>query len=244
MSHTSGTSQLFYRAEGKGPLVIMLHGLLMDGQSWVDNGFVSTFSPFFKVVCPDLPGHGASDKSDIQELYTRESQALSIVNLMDELGYEKAHVIGYSAGAWLAMELLKCYPERLNSVVLGGWDFINGLPETPFGKLTFAMFMDYARTTAPELTTSLTPAGERSAECFFNELSKQFNDDGNVLNRSTPALLWAGICDPYYTSMAELAERHAVPLISGRGDHLGEVNAPDKATVARILKFSQDQTSS
>jgi len=97
----------------------MLHALLMDGQCWVDNGVVSALSPFFKVVYPDLSGHGASDKSNEQPLYTRENQALSVVKLMDELGYEKAHLIGYSAGAWLALGLLDAYPERLHSVVLG-----------------------------------------------------------------------------------------------------------------------------
>ncbi len=57
MPTLSGNIQLFYREEGNGPLVIMLHGLLMDGQCWIDNGFVSAFSSSFKVVAPDLPGH-------------------------------------------------------------------------------------------------------------------------------------------------------------------------------------------
>lgn len=241
MFQISGNSPLFYRTEGKGPLVIMLHGLLMNGQCWVDNGFLSAFSPFFKVACPDLIGHGASDKPDIQEIYTRENQELAIVKLMDELGYEKAHVIGYSAGAWLAMGLLKAYPERLTSVVLGGWDCLQGLPEAPAGKLTFDMFMSYAREIAPELTASLSSADEKSTECFFNELSKQFQDDGNLLTHSTPKLFWAGSSDPYYTSMTELAELHAIPLISGTGDHLGEINNPDKVTIDEILKFSKGQ---
>lgn len=239
MPTMSGDLPLFYREEGNGALVIMLHGLLMDGQSWVDNGFVSAFSPSFRVVSPDLPGHGASGKLDVPDFYRRENQALSIVKLMDELGYDKANVIGYSAGAWLAMGLLDSYPERVASVVLGGWDCLNGIPETPYGKLSFDMFMDFARETAPELTHSLSAADERSAECFFNELSKQFSGDGNLLTRSTPKLLWVGASDPYYPAMSELAEKHAIPLILGKGDHLGEVNHPDRTTVSEILKFIQ-----
>lgn len=241
MSTVSENSRLFYREEGDGPLIIMLHGLLMDGQCWADNGFASAFSPSFKVVCPDLIGHGFSDKVAVQDFYKREDQVEVIVKLMDELGYDKANVIGYSAGAWLAMGLLDSYPGRLTSVVLGGWDCINGIPETPLGKLSFEMFIDFARETAPELTHSLSAAGERSAECFFNELSKQYEDDGNLLTRSTPKLLWAGDSDPYYTSMLELAEKYATPLITGKGDHLGEVNNPDKATVTEILKFIKSQ---
>lgn len=237
MSTSSGNTQLFYREEGKGPLLIMLHGLLMNGQSWVNNGFVSAFSPFFRVVSPDLIGHGASEKSNVQRFYARENQAQAIVKLMDDLGYDKANVIGYSAGAWLAMGLLDSYPERLNSVVLGGWDILNGLPDTPLGKLTFEMFIDFARETAPELTRSLTAEGERSVECFFNELSEQFKYDGDLLAGSTPKLLWAGASDPYFISMSGVAEKYFTPLIAGKGDHLGEVNNPDKATVTEILKF-------
>ncbi|WP_342755241.1 alpha/beta hydrolase [Pantoea sp. MBD-2R] len=103
MLHTSGIPRLSYHAEGKGPLVIMLHGLLMDRKSWKDSGLISVLSPFFHIVCPDLIGHGESEKTNVEEFYTQQKQALSIVKIMDELGYKKAHVIGYSAGAWVAL---------------------------------------------------------------------------------------------------------------------------------------------
>jgi len=54
------------------------------------------------------------------------------------------------------MGLLNHYAERLMSVVLGGWNFRNGLPETPEGKLNFDMFMSYARSTTPEPTAGLS----------------------------------------------------------------------------------------
>ncbi|NIF22141.1 alpha/beta fold hydrolase [Candidatus Pantoea multigeneris] len=238
MNRTSEVPQLSYCAAGKGPLVIMLHGLLMDGKSWQENGFISAFSPSFSVVCPDLIGHGESDKPAIQEWYTRDNQALTIVNLMDELGYEKAHIIGYSSGAWLATGLLALYPERVESVVLGGWDCTQGMPES----LSFEIFMAYAHEVAPQLTHSMSPADEKSVEYFFNELKKQTKGDDKLLMQGIPALVWAGTRDPYYAPMAELAEKHAIPLISGQGDHLSEVNTPDGSTIGRILKFIKDRS--
>lgn len=237
MLRTSGKCQLSYVAEGKGPLVIMLHGLLMDGKSWEDNGMTSNFSPFFHVVCPDLLGHGQSEKPHVAELYTQQNQALSIVKIMDELGYEKAHIVGYSSGAWIALGLLNHYPERLNSVVLGGWNFSNGLPETPNGKLTFDMFMSFARSTAPELTSELSLDDEESAKCFFNELRKYSGKKEGLFPYKTPTLLWAGTNDPYYASMAKIAEKHAIPMITGKGDHLSEVKNPDKTSINEILTF-------
>lgn len=74
MPYTSGSPQLSYIAEGKGPLVIMLHGLLMDGKSWRNNGLIALFSPCFPVVCPDLLGHGESEKPPVPELYTQKTR--------------------------------------------------------------------------------------------------------------------------------------------------------------------------
>ncbi|OMQ20883.1 alpha/beta fold hydrolase [Serratia oryzae] len=234
---TSGIPQLSYVSEGRGPLVIMLHGLLMDGKSWTDNGMSSFFSPFFHVVCPDLLGHGKSVKPHVQSLYTQENQALSIVKIMDALDYEKAHVIGYSSGAWVGLGLLNHYPERLNSAVLGGWDFSNGLPETPNGKLTFDMFISFARTTAPELTSGLSLEDEESIKCFFNELRKYTGEKEGLFPYQTPTLFWAGTSDPYYVSMAAIAEQYSLPMITGKGDHLSEINNPDKASINGIFKF-------
>ncbi|WP_313698533.1 alpha/beta hydrolase [Pantoea sp.] len=234
---TSGIPRLSYASEGKGPLIIMLHGLLMSGESWVNNGFSAFFSPFFHVVCPDLLGHGVSEKPQLQKLYTQPNQALSIIKIMDELDYEKAHVIGYSSGAWAALGLLNHYSERLNSVVLGGWDFRNGLPETPEGKLSFDMFMSYARSTAPQLTSGLSLDDQESARCFFNELRKYSEKKESLFPYKTPILLWAGASDPYYTSMSETAQQHGLSMITGRGDHLSELNNPDKESINEIFKF-------
>ncbi|WP_333610022.1 alpha/beta hydrolase [Pantoea piersonii] len=241
---TSGIPRLSYAAEGKGPLIIMLHGLLMDGKSWLDNGLSSSFSPFFHVVRPDLLGHGESEKPQVEELYTQQNQALSIVKIMDELGYEKAHVVGYSSGAWAALGLLNHYPERLTSVVLGGWDIRNGLPETPEGKLTFDMFMSYARSTAPELTSGLSLDDQESARCFFNELRKYSGKKEGLLPYKIPLLLWAGASDPYYSFMAEIAQQHGLSIITGKGDHLSEFNNPDEASINGIFKFIESQEAS
>ncbi|WP_214646897.1 alpha/beta fold hydrolase, partial [Streptococcus pseudopneumoniae] len=75
MPHTSSSPQLSYIAEGEGPLLIMLHGLLMDGKSWRNNGFTSLFSPFINVIGPDLLGHGESENPLVPELYTQKKQA-------------------------------------------------------------------------------------------------------------------------------------------------------------------------
>lgn len=103
------------------------------------------------------------------------------------------------------------------------------------------MFISYAREVAPELTSTLSSADEKSAERFFHELRKPSVVDENLFKSGIPILLWAGTHDPYYIPMAELAKLYAIPLVSGKGDHLSEVNHPDKVTVTEIINFIQSQ---
>jgi len=216
----------------------------MDGKSWRNNGLISLFSPFFHVVCPDLLGHGESEKQPVPELYTQKNQALSIVKIMDELGYEKAHVIGYSSGAWVALGLLNHHPERLHSVVLGEWDLKNGLPETPEGKLNFDMFMFYAASTAPELTSGVSLDNKESVKCFFNELRKYSGKKEASFPYKSPILLWSGASDPYNLPMAEIAQKYGLSMTLGKGDHLSEFNKPDEASINEIFKFIETQEGS
>ncbi|MCG8708052.1 alpha/beta fold hydrolase [Brenneria sp. 4F2] len=131
---------LYNQTKGNGPLVVLLHGLLMDGNSWISNGLVEALSQNFCVAYPDMLGHGMSAKPEEASQYDQEQQASNINQLINALGYAQAHVIGYSSGAWLAAGLVKYHPKSLSSLVIGGWDVENGLPEGPNGKLDFDTF--------------------------------------------------------------------------------------------------------
>ncbi|KAA9001880.1 alpha/beta hydrolase [Affinibrenneria salicis] len=144
--------KLHYRTEGNGPLVVLIHGLLMNGESWRQSGLVQVLRERCCVAYPDLLGHGMSDKPVTSGPYDQDKQAAGMVRLINEAGYRKAHIIGYSSGAWLALGMAKYYPQHLSSLLIGGWDVENGLPDGPNGSLSFDEFLNYAKLTAPELT--------------------------------------------------------------------------------------------
>jgi pimeloyl-ACP methyl ester carboxylesterase len=103
----SGIPIIFIHPPGMGRMVFFYQLLLAD---------------HFRVILPDLCGHGDSDSSDRKISVLGFAEEISL--LMDELGIEKAVICGYSSGGIVAQELCLRYPDRVMGVVLSG-----GFPE-------------------------------------------------------------------------------------------------------------------
>lgn len=239
MSYTSHEHKLFYQVEGQGPLVVLLHGLLMSGQSWLQSGLIEVLRERYRVVYPDLLGHGLSEKPSDSGAYALDRQAAGIINMIDELGDHKAHIIGYSSGAWLATGIAKHHPERLSSLVIGGWDIINGLPDGPDGPLSFEVFLAYARKVTPELTASLTEDSILGLRSFFFALGQSQGIDKILAKAAIPTACWAGKDDLYYAPLKNWATANASPFFSGTGDHVTAMLQPDLDTLKEIYGFIQ-----
>ncbi len=237
MPYSSDNFRWYYQTEGSGPLVVLLHGLLMNGQSWRQSGLVQALSKDYCVAYPDLPGHGLSDKTADSDAYSLRVQASGVIKLIDTIGYEKAQVIGYSSGAWLTAGLLQYYPERLSSALIGGWDIVNGLPQGPDGPLKFDFFMSYARKTAPELASWVTPDAEAGLSAFFHSLSQHQPMDTVIKQSCVPVAFWAGKDDPGYSSIEAWAKENEFPFLSGNGDHVTAMLQPDSLTLHQIQAF-------
>lgn len=237
MPYTLGKRRLFYKIEGDGSLVILLHGLLMSGDTWNESGLIQKLSKKFRVAYPDLLGHGLSDKPSECENYTINQQADLIINLIDSLGYKKAHIVGYSSGAWLAIGIAQLYPDRLGSLVVGGWDSVNGLPEGPGGKLTFDIFMAFAQESAPLLASSINSKSKAGLCCFFNTLRDHHSMSDVISELTIPVIFWAGVKDPYYIPMRDLANKYGLCFIGGTGDHISEMLKPDNSVIEEINEF-------
>jgi len=217
----------------------MLHGLLMDGNAWLSNGFVDALSQSFCVAYPDMLGHGMSDKPVEAIQYEQERQASNINQLINSLGYSQAHIIGYSSGAWLAAGLVKYYPNSLSSLVIGGWDVENGLPEGPNGKLDFDTFFAYAKFTAPELTDGIKPDTESAVRAYFNAISSYdgYYDSAQLTQINIPKLYWAGLEDVYYRKLYSWSNANKNTFISVAGDHVSAILKPEPAIISKICEF-------
>jgi aminoacrylate hydrolase len=109
-----GDCQLFYERQGAGFPVILISGLSGFGSFWRDQ--IPVFAKRYEVITHDHRGIGQSDHCRIS--YTVDRMAADVVELMDALGVERAHVVGHSTGGAIAQILAIDHPRRLASVVI------------------------------------------------------------------------------------------------------------------------------
>lgn len=148
-----------------------------------------------------------------------------------------AHLIGYSMGGWLSVGVAKHHPERLSSLVVGGWDLVNGLPRGTKGPLSFDLFMGFAKRTAPTLVEWVTPEFEPGLRACFEALSQLQGARDAVLTADFPVMMWDGRDDPYHDPMQTFATTNGLPFLSSAGDHVAAVLQPDAETIKEIRAF-------
>jgi 3-oxoadipate enol-lactonase len=105
---------LHYERAGQGPLVVLLHGIGGSGRSWRHQ--LTGLADAFTVVAWDARGYGGS--SDPPEGWTIADFADDLAALLDQLGTERAHVVGMSMGGVIALAFAARHPQRLARLVL------------------------------------------------------------------------------------------------------------------------------
>src|SRR5215510_794410 len=113
-----------YVTEGKGEAVVLIHGWMGDSSTWGrdrsgNTKLNTTGANGFQLIALDCRGHGKSEKPHDPAKYGPE-MAADVVRLLDHLKVEKAHLIGYSRGAFIAGKVAATHPERVLSIVYGG----------------------------------------------------------------------------------------------------------------------------
>jgi pimeloyl-ACP methyl ester carboxylesterase len=103
-----------YKDIGQGPVILLLHGYLESLKVW--NGLVDELKNDFRLIVPDLPGHGHSEVSE--NVQTMESMAEAIMHLLHHLNIEKCFVVGHSLGGYVALAYLEKYPKMVMGISL------------------------------------------------------------------------------------------------------------------------------
>ena len=113
---TANGVDLWVEQEGEGDDVLFISGLADEGACWVDQ--VSGLEDRYRITVFDNRGVGRSSTPDGPFEIT--DFAADTAALMDDLGLERAHVVGSSMGGAIAQELALGHPERVRSLVLNG----------------------------------------------------------------------------------------------------------------------------
>lgn len=102
------------------PPVVLIHGFTANSEwKWIKSGIAQALAADRRVVAVDARGHGKSGKPHDPTMYGPR-MAEDVVEVMDALGIQRAHVHGFSMGGSILTQILIHHPERVVSAIYGG----------------------------------------------------------------------------------------------------------------------------
>lgn len=102
--------------EANGKSVLLLHGKNFSGAYW-ESTMKALLADGFRVIAPDQIGFGKSDKP-VDYQYSIHAMAAQTKGLLDELGVEKAAVVGHSMGGMVATRFALMFTDSTESLTL------------------------------------------------------------------------------------------------------------------------------
>src|SRR5437588_12455670 len=99
--------------------IVLIHGQLLPARMMHPLAEAMAQRGFY-VICPDLLGHGESDRPREPWRYSMELWAEQVIALLDHLEIDRAVVGGTSLGANIALEAAALAPDRLTGIVVDG----------------------------------------------------------------------------------------------------------------------------
>ena len=224
--------EIAYRTAGQGRPVLMLHGFLADSErNWIAPGIAGqVVDAGFRVIAPDLRGHGASDAPTDPAAWPKDVLVDDQFALLAHLDLQDYDLVGYSLGARTAARAM-VRGARPRRAVLGGMG-ASGIMEAG---ARAAMFEDSIRNGE----TARDPGAGRRVQFMMRQAglnpeamlgvlaSFAPTTEADLRSIPTPTLVIAGDADQDNGSAEDLAAL----LQDGRavrvaGDHLTAVAEP------------------
>ena len=103
---------LTYMKIGSGPPLVFVHGLAGSNRWWARNSRV--LSTEFTVYLVDLPGR----RGEVSDEWPLEDLVATLPAWMDEMPFERVHLVGHSLGGYISLHLAATQPERVRRLAL------------------------------------------------------------------------------------------------------------------------------
>jgi 2-succinyl-6-hydroxy-2,4-cyclohexadiene-1-carboxylate synthase len=101
---------------GDGFPLVLLHGFTGAASTW--KPFCPMWGQHSTLLMVDLIGHGGTESPGDMARYDIQKAANDLKELLDQLGIEKADLLGYSMGGRTAITFASLFPERVRKLVL------------------------------------------------------------------------------------------------------------------------------
>jgi len=235
---------LAYESTGEGPVVLLLHGIVVDSYiNFIRPGVVEALrSAGYRAIALDQRGHGESAKPHDEAAYADNAMKRDARCLLDHLGIERCAFVGYSMGAIVGMELI---PDeaRIAAAVLGGVGGNTLLRRVAGGAnpIADAMLAADKSTISPAVKSFRDFADLVGSDKQAIAAAARAGALGRSLDPSriaVPTLVLCGDNDPLAGDPAALA--NVIPGATSKvvgGSHLNVVNNPEfQRAVVEFLK--------
>lgn len=162
--------QILYRIAGEGQALVLLHMNPRSSDEFRE--LMPIFAQKYRVIAMDLMGFGDSDKPP--RIYSIADYAKTVIALLDELGIEKANILGNHTGAYIAAEVAAEYPQRVEKIILSNIDkFGEQQREALLNRYLeiYQIKSDYSQLIERlSVRSSYTGSAELNFRCFLEEL--------------------------------------------------------------------------
>lgn len=101
---------------GTGAPLVLLHGFMGSVRTW--DAHLPAFGEQFRVIAPDLLGHGLSEAPADPERYSMAYCVADLTAILDYYHLDRVHLLGYSMGGRVALSFAVHHPERVASLIL------------------------------------------------------------------------------------------------------------------------------
>ena len=98
-----GTPIVCARRPGPGETVVLLHGVAMDRQVWLDSGFLTALPPDTDVISVDLRGRGESGAVGTSESHAPDRYVEDVRAVLDRFGRDRYSLFGLYFGGRIAL---------------------------------------------------------------------------------------------------------------------------------------------
>ena len=218
--------KLNYEERGQGFPLILLHGNGENLTYFKDQ--IAFFSDEYRVIAVDTRGHGRSPRGIAP--FTIRQFADDLREFMEELGIDRAHILGFSDGGNIAAVFAMKYPEKVEKLILNG---ANLDPSGVKGYFQIPIILAYrlmgARGRDRRTTAGKNASFERSTSAGENgsfERSTSADENGSPERKASAA----------ETMNAAGAASHAGTVApSGKAKHAGTVAPAGKASKKELF---------